>query len=172
MKVSALFKILAANGARLLIALAFLAGAASPALCTEFQPYGRGDFAKLKKAHAGRPLIAHFWSVTCAPCLAELADWAKVARDNAAIDFVFVNTDRDADRPRAQARLEKAGLTEAQNYAFADPFAEKLYYEVEPTWRGELPFNALVNRKGRAIAVIGEKDRMVEDWIKSAQGGR
>ena len=45
---------------------------AAPACAFDFQPYGRGAFAEIVKAHAGRPLIVHFWSVTCPPCLVEL----------------------------------------------------------------------------------------------------
>ena len=60
-------------------ALLALAGGAASAI--EFKPYGRGSFAELRKQHAGRPLVVHFWSVTCPPCLAELPDWAKIASE-------------------------------------------------------------------------------------------
>lgn len=124
----------------------------------EFKPYKRGSFAELRKAHAGRPLVAHFWSVTCAPCLSELPEWAKIARRDNAFDIVFVNTDRDSDRARAEKRLEKAGLTQATHYGFADSFEERLYFEADPSWRGELPFTALIGANGGVTTVIGEMD--------------
>jgi thiol-disulfide isomerase/thioredoxin len=148
---------LTASLSRVAFALALL-GFAAAAAALEFKPYGRGAFAQIRKDHAGRPLVVHFWSVTCAPCLAELPDWAKIARANKPFDLVFVNADQHSDRPRAQMRLEKAGLQDAAHYGFADDFVERLYFEADNTWRGELPFTALVGADGKLVTVIGAMD--------------
>jgi thiol-disulfide isomerase/thioredoxin len=152
------------------VAAALLALAPIEASALDFKPYGRGAFAELRQAHAGRPLIVHFWSVTCPPCLAELTEWAKLARDKKqGIDLVFVNTDADGDRARAKARLEKAGLTEAAHYAFADAFAERLYFEADKTWRGELPFTALIAPDGGLVTVTGAiDDPLIAEWLAKA----
>jgi thiol-disulfide isomerase/thioredoxin len=151
------------------VAMALALGCASaPAM--EFKPYGRGSFAEIRKAHAGRPLLAHFWSVTCAPCLAELPEWAKLAQRSKAFDLVFVNTDHDSDRARAEMRLAKAGLTEATHYGFADDFVERLYFEADASWRGELPFTALVSASGEATTVIGAMDDpLIAAWLEKGK---
>jgi len=152
-----------AGGALLLFAL--LCGTAA---AVDFKPYVRGSFSELRQSHAGRPLVLHFWSATCAPCLAELPDWAKVAQENKTFDLVFVNTDSAADRARASARLEKAGLSQASHYAFADDFVEKLYFEADKSWQGELPFTALVAANGAEETVIGAIDEPpIAAWLKS-----
>jgi thiol-disulfide isomerase/thioredoxin len=148
------------------VAVALLALLAAPAAALDFKPYGRGDFAKLRAAHAGRPFVAHFWSVVCPPCIAELPAWTKILQEKRGPDVVFVNTDLAADQPRAAARLEKAGLSEATHYGFADDFAERLYFEVDPTWRGELPYTALVDAKGDLVTVTGAvDDPLIVDWL-------
>lgn len=139
-------------------AAAFCALASVPARAMEFKPYGRGSFEELRKARAGRPLAVHFWSATCAPCLAELPEWSKIAREAKTFDVVFVSTDLAADHPRAAMRLDKAGLAQATHYGFADAFAERLYFEADKTWRGELPFTALVSADGGLVTVIGAVD--------------
>jgi thiol-disulfide isomerase/thioredoxin len=147
-------------------ALAFLCLAAAPAAALDFLPYGRGGFAQLVKAHAGRPLMIHFWSVTCPPCLAELPQWAKMLAEQKGVDIVFVNTDGEEDRARAQARVEKAGLAKAAHYGFSDDFVEKLYFEADKSWRGELPFTALVAPDGAVTAVTGPvDDPLVAKWL-------
>jgi thiol-disulfide isomerase/thioredoxin len=152
------------------LALAF-ALAASGAAAFDFKPYGRGAFAQLTKAHAGRPLIVHFWSVTCPPCLVELPQWAKFAAEAKGIDLVFVNTDSDEDRARAQARIEKAGLSNADHYGFADDFVEKLYFEADSMWRGELPFTALVAPDGAVVTVTGAiDDPLIVNWLEKRGG--
>ncbi|MBG0809080.1 thiol-disulfide isomerase [Methylosinus sp. H3A] len=135
----------------------------------EIAPFSRGSFDSIRKAHAGRPLVVHFWSVTCAICVSELADWAKLARETPGVDFVFVNADPENDRRRAEARMEKAGLRQAANFAFADRFVERLYFEVDRHWEGELPFTALVAASGGTQTVIGALD---ETQIKSWIGGK
>lgn len=155
---------------RLSLVLA-LALAASSAAAFDFKPYGRGAFAQLAKAHAGKPLVVHFWSVACPPCLAELPQWTKIIAEKKGIDVVFVNTDGDEDRPRAQARIEKAGLANADHYGFADDFVEKLYFEADSMWRGELPFTALIAPDGGVVTVAGAvDDPLIVDWLEKRAG--
>jgi thiol-disulfide isomerase/thioredoxin len=144
---------------------------AAPALAFDFQPYGRGAFAEIVKAHAGRPLIVHFWSVTCPPCIAELPQWAKMLDERKGVDIVFVNVDDDEERPRAQARADKAGLGKAKHYGFSDSFVEKLYFEADKGWRGELPFSAFIASDGTVTTVTGAiDDPIAARWLETLGG--
>jgi thiol-disulfide isomerase/thioredoxin len=147
-------------------ALAFLMGAAQ---ALEFKPYTRGSFEELRKAHAGWPMVVHYWSATCAPCLAELSDWARIAQEKKGIDILFVNADGEHDRIKAGARLEKAGLAGASQYGFADDFLDRLFFEVDPAWRGELPFTAMMDAGGKLAAVAGPVDEpAIVEWLSKA----
>ncbi|QGM96890.1 TlpA family protein disulfide reductase [Methylocystis parvus] len=155
------------NIARAASIAAFTIFAATGALALDFKPYGRGAFAQIVKTHAGKPLIIHFWSVTCPPCIAELPQWTKLISDHAEIDVVFVNADDAEDRARAEARVEKAGLSKANHYGFEDDFVDKLYFEADASWRGELPFTALVAPDGGVTAVTGAiDDPLVTRWLE------
>jgi thiol-disulfide isomerase/thioredoxin len=149
------------------VALGFVMGASAQAL--EFKPYARGSFAELRQAHAGRPLVVHFWSVSCAPCLAELSDWARIARDKKGIDIVFVNVDGERDHVKAGARLEKAGLASAVHYGFADDLLDRLFFEVDRSWHGDLPFTALIDARGKLVTVTGPvDDPPIAEWLAKA----
>lgn len=137
------------------------------AVAGDFAPFARGSFAELCKTHAGRPLVVHFWSVTCPACVAELGDWAKIGRDRPNIGIVFVNTDREHERARVENRLQAAGLLQAINFAFADQFVERLYFEVDRYWSGELPFTALIGAGGATTTVIGAlDDPQIAAWFE------
>ncbi len=154
---------------RFALAGALLALFCASAEASEFRPYVRGSFAELRKQHLGRPLIVHFWSVACPPCLAELPDWAKIANDRKSVDIVFVNADRDVERPRAQSRIDKAGLSNLVHYGFADDFVDRLYFEADPMWRGELPFTTLVGADGELVTVTGAvDDPLIQEWLAKA----
>ncbi len=153
------------------VTLALFALACGEAAALDFKPYGRGGFATIVKAHAGRPLIVHFWSVTCPPCIVELPQWAKMLDERKDVDIVFVNTDDEEDRARAEARAEKVGLGKATHYGFADDFVEKLYFEADKGWRGELPFTALVSPDGAVTSVTGAvDDPLVVKWLAKSAG--
>lgn len=162
---------MARKSLRLILALcAVLALADASAGEIAFKPYARGSFAELRKQHEGRRLIVHFWSAACPPCLAELSDWAKIAGELKSVDIVFVNADLDDERAPAQRRLDKAGLSSLVHYGFADDFVERLYFEVDNSWRGELPFTALIGSDGKPVTIAGPIDRsFVVDWAAKAQ---
>ena len=124
----------------------------------EFKPYGRGDFDQIAHLREQRARIIHYWSVTCPACIAELGQWAKFINDHRDIDIIFINTDDYEDRERAAARLEKNGLSQATHYGFSDSFVEKLYYEADKNWRGELPFTVLISANAPRVSVTGALD--------------
>jgi hypothetical protein len=158
-------------GARAALALLVALAMPSAAGAFEFRPYGRGEFANLVKAHAGRPFVAHYWSIACPACVAELTQWAQLIAARRDLDILLINTDDEETRERAAMRLEKAGLGGAANYGFADNFVEKLYFEVDRSWRGELPFTALVSADGTRTTVTGAiDDPDFVAWLKKTGG--
>ena len=142
-------------------------------LSLEFKPYGRGDFDQIAQLREHRARIIHYWSVTCPACIAELGQWAKFINEHRDIDIIFINTDDDDDRARAAARLEKNGLSLAPHFGFSDSFVEKLYYEVDKSWRGELPFTVLISANGPRISVTGAlDDPHFVAWLNQVNGER
>ena len=76
-------------------------------------------------AHSGRPFILAFWSLTCAHCQQELADFGRRQIAN----LVLVSTDTPAEREAIRATLARHGLEKAEAWVFADNFAERLRYD-------------------------------------------
>jgi thiol-disulfide isomerase/thioredoxin len=130
-------------------------------------PFGRGSWQELRQAHAARPTVVHFWALTCGPCLVELPLWGALVRERPDLSLVLINTDRVSDRPeRMIAMLDKAGLGAVESWAFADRFAERLRFEVDPEWRGELPRTVLIARDGAVTAFSGAADPAhIRRWL-------
>jgi thiol-disulfide isomerase/thioredoxin len=126
---------------------------------SEMSAFGRGSWDELRRIHDGRPTIVHFWGLTCGPCLVELPEWGRFAHAVAGIDVVMVAADPVPEEPaQLSATLAKAGLSPVESWRFADRFAERLQYEVDPNWRGELPLTILLGRDGTARSVLGTVD--------------
>jgi thiol-disulfide isomerase/thioredoxin len=146
----------------LLLSLVSFAGAAADPL-----PFGRGSWAKLGAAHAGQPTVIHLWGLTCAPCLAELPHWGKLAAERPDLRLVLVAADPVPQDPaRLTATLERAGLGKTESWSFTDRFYERLRYEIDPTWAGELPRTVMVDRSGKATVLPGVADLAeVRAWL-------
>ncbi len=142
---------------------------ALPARAVELEPFGRGSYAALQAEAAGAPLVVHFWALSCAPCLAELPGWARLARANPELRLVLVNTDPPEAEPQVKRMLERMGVARLRNLAFADRFAARLRFEVDPQWQGELPRTDLVAANGTTRGVLGMLHRPeLERWLAGA----
>ena len=140
----------------------------STASAADLQPFGRGSYAALRTEAAGAPLIVHFWALSCAPCLAELPGWARLARANPGLRLVLVNTDPPEAEVQVKRLLDRSGVGRLRNLAFTDRFAARLRYEVDPQWQGELPRTDLVAVDGSSRGVLGVLAQTeVQAWIKA-----
>jgi thiol-disulfide isomerase/thioredoxin len=147
------------------IAAIMMTGAACAA---ETLPFVKGSYAAIRQAHAGRPLIIHIWGLSCGPCLVELPEWGKLATERPGVALVLVNADR-ADIQSAKRIIDvlsKSGLSNAESYAFADRYEDRLRFEIDKTWQGELPRSVLISATGVATTLEGVADMAtVRAWL-------
>ena len=59
------------------------------------KPYQKGDWQALVNA-SSKPLVVHFWGVTCAPCAREMPEWGKFLAKNKNANVIFVQVDEVA----------------------------------------------------------------------------
>ena len=146
--------------------LAFLMPVAVQSTETELRPFERGSWQQLTKAHAGRPTIVHFWGVTCGPCKVELPLLGQFAKEHPGIDVVTISADLVPNLPAAtQSMLDKAGLSSTENFIFSDGFVERLRFEIDPAWQGDIPRTMLIARDGTITTIEGSAEMAdLEKW--------
>ena len=144
-----------------------LAVASADAQAADLQSFGRGSWSKLRAAHDGQPTVVHFWGLTCAPCLVEMPEWGKLQAERPDMRLVMVAADPVPQDPaRVSDMLARADLAKAENWAFADRFNERLRYEIDPAWPGELPRTMLIDRDGKETVLTGVADLgEVRAWL-------
>jgi thiol-disulfide isomerase/thioredoxin len=138
----------------------------------EMKPFGRGSWQEILRAHAGRPTIVHFWGVTCGPCKVELPLLGQFVKEHAAIDMVTISADLVPNLPAAaRSMLEKAGLGSAENWIFDDGFVERLRFEIDPAWQGEIPRTVLISRNGDTTTIEGSAEMTdIQKWFEQQSG--
>jgi len=145
---------------------------ASPSFAGEMKPFVAGSWEELLKGHEGKPVVVHFWGLTCPPCIVEMPRWGALRRDNPEIAIVMVASDpAPADTEGQVAVLKRSNLLDAENWTFADAFSERLRHEIDPRWRGELPRTLLIAGNGARLAVVGPIDpKAVRTWFDGLKG--
>jgi thiol-disulfide isomerase/thioredoxin len=146
--------------------IVFLLSAPASEAPPQLKPFGRGSWQDIVRSHAGRPTIVHFWGVTCGPCKVELPLLGEFMKDHSAIDVVTISADLVPDLPEAtRSMLEKSGLRSAENWIFGDGFVERLRFEIDPAWQGDIPRTMLISRDGTITTIEGSAEMTdLEKW--------
>lgn len=150
-----------------LLLVVFPAGIVGSATQADLRPFVRGSWQELRKMHEGQPIVAHFWGLTCGPCLAELPNWAAAGKERTDLNLVLIDANPFGDDPRsAWTALAQIGLTKVENWIFADSFEERLRFEIDPHWHGEMPYTLLIGRDGTVTPVTGLMDfAKLDAWL-------
>ena len=142
-----------------ILVLASLAAAPATEASSELKPFVRGSWQEMLRSHKGRPTLVHFWGITCGPCKIELPLLGQFMKDHSELDVVMISADLVPNLPGvARAMLEKAGLGAAENWLFADGFVERLRFEIDPAWQGEIPRTLLIARDGTVTTIEGSAE--------------
>jgi thiol-disulfide isomerase/thioredoxin len=137
------------------------------------RPFDAHSLQAIRAAQAGKPFVLAFWSVHCPPCREELAHWGAWSRRHPGVRFVLVGTDGPEERELAASALARHDLDRVETWAFADAYAERLRWSVDPKWRGELPRTYFYDAGHRAEARSGRVDTAwVEAWLAKQGAGR
>jgi thiol-disulfide isomerase/thioredoxin len=138
------------------------------------QPLQRGSYQKIVAAHAGKPFIVALWSLSCTHCGADLEIFSRLAKKYNEFNLVLISTDSPELDGAISSTLRKYHLEPAagkrpgkvQSWVFADSYTERLRFEIDGQWYGELPRTYFYDANGRASAISGVLDEeKTEQWL-------
>jgi thiol-disulfide isomerase/thioredoxin len=151
---------------RTLIVL-ILAFAAVTCYAQEIRPFVRGSKQQIVTAHQGQPFILAVWSLDCPYCRTDLELLGKVLARHNELKVVLVTTDATSQDKEIRATLKQYRLQQAESWAFNDRFTERLRYEIDPQWSGEMPRLYFFDAAGNATGLSGKIERSkIERWVK------
>lgn len=122
---------------------------------TEVRPFESGSLDTIRASRAQRPFILTFWSIDCAHCPKELKALGELKRKYPKLDIVLVSTDTEAVPEQLAGFAARQGLGGVDQWMFADPQPEKLRFEVDRRWWGELPRTYFFDAAHRMEGVSG-----------------
>jgi thiol-disulfide isomerase/thioredoxin len=101
------------------------------------------------------------WSITCPSCIKDMAVINAVHKAHPDIKIVMLSTDNIAETAEAQQILEKNQLTDIEHWIYAEENTQKLQFEIDPKWYGELPrtyFFDKIHQRESVSGVLSKQD--------------
>jgi thiol-disulfide isomerase/thioredoxin len=135
----------------------------------DLRPFKRGSWQQIRRTHEGQPIVVHFWGLTCGPCRVEMPKWGRLLEERPDLKLIAIDADLVPNAAElVTAELAKTGLAGAENWIFADDFVERLRFEINPRWRGEIPITLLIASDGKTKTIEGAADPgEVRAWLDS-----
>jgi thiol-disulfide isomerase/thioredoxin len=103
------------------------------------KPFVSGSYKQLQDSNVNKPFMLVIWSITCSSCLKDMALLNTLHKAHPNINMVMLATDDASATEQIQEILAKNELSSLENWLFADDNAQKLRYEIDPKWYGEMP---------------------------------
>lgn len=155
-------------GGTIIMVLLLWMGTANALAAQQTLPFVRGSQQAILAAHQGRPFILALWSLDCVHCRDDLEILGRLQAKYRTLDVVLVAADTPSRQAEIQVVLEQYALQRAESWVFADSFVERLRFEIDAQWYGELPRTYFFDASGDATAVSGKiQFRPTERWVKA-----
>jgi thiol-disulfide isomerase/thioredoxin len=135
------------------------------------KPFIKGSFQEIQqqqdKSHKDKAYIITFWSETCAFCMEELTLLGKLLKTYPDVELISITTDPFLNEKTITRILSSKNLQQAKMWVFSENYAERLYFDVDKRWRGELPLTFFVDRNHKLLKHMGtiNKHKLIE-WFE------
>jgi len=130
------------------------------------RPFTLGSLEQVLGAREGKPFILVFWSLDCQYCPTELKMLSELKRSHPALDIVLIATDSVSDTPQLISRAESYGMSKVEQWVFAEDMPERLRFEIDRRWYGEVPRTYFYDQKHQREAKTGLiNKKFFEDWL-------
>ena len=128
------------------------------------KPFTSGSYQQLLANNANKPFMLVVWSVDCSSCLKEMALLSDIHKSNPNIKMIMLAADELSVNEKIEQILKQHQLDGIENWVFADENSQKLRFEIDPKWYGELPrtyfFDSAHQRTGKS-GVMSKEDYQV-----------
>lgn len=138
---------------------------AGPQFVKTFNP---GSYQQILRESAGQAFVLAIWSVDCPSCIKDMAVLSQIRQSHPDLKIIMLSTDEPTNTPQVKSILARYQLDDLENWIFGSDDAQKLRYEIDPSWYGELPrtyfFSASHTRTGKSGALkISELEAKIAD---------
>jgi thiol-disulfide isomerase/thioredoxin len=114
-----------------------------------------GSYQQILAANANQPFMLVIWSINCPSCLKDMELLSNIHKSRPELKMIMLAADEPSATAQIQQILEKNQLSGIENWAYADDNTEKLQFEIDPKWYGELPRTYFFDKTHQCTGVSG-----------------
>jgi len=118
-------------------------------------PFVSGSYQQILSSNANRPFMLVVWSINCSSCLKDMELLSSIHKNRPELKMIMLAADEPSATEQIQQILEKNQLAEIENWAYADDNTQKLQFEIDPKWYGELPRTYFFDKAHQRTGVSG-----------------
>ena len=133
----------------------------------EFMPFDMNTRKVIEKRYIDQPLIISFWSIDCPYCLDDLKKLGKALSKNTNVKLITVCVDGKESAKKAERILSQANLPKHEKYQYAEVDEDRLRYNIDPAWYGELPRTYFYDAAHQVTPLSGKiSNSFLDKWFK------
>lgn len=139
-----------------LVSLCLLMAAAAQANSpVQLKAFDLGSFEQIVVDKNKQDHLVVLWSFDCPPCITELEKISKLHQQFPDYQLTLINTDVVEEQVRVKKILQQFDLAGLDNWGFANSDEEKLRYDIDPRWYGDLPRSYFFPLQGKIKRLRG-----------------
>ena len=119
------------------------------------QTFDIGSFEQIVSDKNKQDHLVILWSFDCPPCITELEKISELHQQFPDYQLTLINTDAVDEQVRVKKILQQFNLAGLDNWGFANSDEEKLRYDIDPRWYGDLPRSYFFPLQGKIKRLRG-----------------
>jgi thiol-disulfide isomerase/thioredoxin len=133
----------------------------------DFMPFDMNTRQVIEKRYIDQPLIISFWSIDCPYCIDDLKKLGKALSKNTNVKLITVCVDGKESAKKAERILSQANLPKHEQYQYAEVDEDRLRYNIDPAWYGELPRTYFYDAAHQVTPLSGKiSHSFLDKWFK------
>ena len=133
----------------------------------DFMPFDMNTRKVIEKRYIDQPLIISFWSIDCPYCIDDLKKLGKALSKNTNVKLITVCVDGKESAKKAERILSQANLPKHEQYQYAEVDEDRLRYNIDPVWYGELPRTYFYDAAHQVTPLSGKiSNSFLDKWFK------
>ena len=133
----------------------------------DFMPFDMNTRKVIEKRYIDQPLIISFWSIDCPYCIDDLKKLGKALSKNKNVKLITVCVDGKESAKKAERILSQANLPKHEQYQYAEVDEDRLRYNIDPSWYGELPRTYFYDAAHQVTPLSGKiSNSFLDKWFK------
>ena len=133
----------------------------------DFMPFDMNTRKVIEKRYIDQPLIISFWSIDCPYCIDDLKKLGKALSKNTNVKLITVCVDGKESAKKAERILSQANLPKHEKYQYAEVDEDRLRYNIDPAWYGELPRTYFYDATHQVTPLSGKiSNSFLNKWFK------